>query len=115
MTTMEIIRQAIKQALANGWDNFGHYENWDFTEAYDIPHGIHFTIDSTALGLSFTDLIFDHDFARALWGEQGFPGEFTGKYPNPSRGKGGAQRGWEFHLQQMVIAADPIKYLGDNI
>lgn len=26
-----------------------------------------------------------------------------------------AQRGWQYHLQQMVIADDPIKYLGENI
>jgi hypothetical protein len=50
-------------------------------------------------------LLTKDDFmvAKALWGEgsnEGFSYDL---------------KDWEFHLQQMVIAADPIAYLGDNL
>ena len=51
-------------------------------------------------------LLFSHAFAKALWGEDK-------TYP------GGQEKSellsWQYHLQQMVISEDPIKYLGENI
>jgi hypothetical protein len=46
------------------------------------------------------EVIFSHNFAKALWGEQRV---------NSLEG------GWRWHLQNMVIADDPIKYLGEHI
>lgn len=58
-------------------------------------------------------LIFNHDFAKALWGE-------SPKYCNSAAiGEPATQpiwlSSWKYNLQQMVISDDPIKYLGNNI
>jgi len=55
---------------------------------------------------------YRHDFARALWGEE--PTRKlafidAAKYPEyicPN---------WQYHLSQMVISPDPIKYLEEHI
>lgn len=45
-------------------------------------------------------VIFNHDFAKALWGEKPLHwGWHKGKY------------NWEYHLQMMVIHPNPIDYL----
>lgn len=62
-------------------------------------------------------LIFRHDFAKALWGDK--PPKYTVVYEwaelDGLRKLKQAISTWEFHLQQMVIADDPIEYLGENI
>lgn len=50
-------------------------------------------------------VIFNHDFARALWGEE-WPLKEDHQIPFPY---------WQHKLQAMVIAEDPIKYLGEHI
>lgn len=56
-------------------------------------------------------LLFWHKFAKALWGE-----ELSGYINN---GKQGLEtyplKAWQYHLQQMVMADDPIKYLEDHL
>lgn len=47
------------------------------------------------------NVIFNHDFAKALRGEKKIIV--------------GMIEPWKYHLQQMVIADDPIKYLGENL
>lgn len=49
------------------------------------------------------ELIFSHDFPKALWGES-------------RRDEKGwlIKRGWQEELQDMVIAKDPLAYLIDN-
>lgn len=83
--------------------------------------------------LSELDIIFNHDFARALWGEsEPKPPKVTHdvkvmRIPLPDgtvsehRFDAGSiaydltPSGYKHHLQQMVLADDPIKYLGDNL
>lgn len=102
MTEAEKLEALIKKAVENGF--VGVEQSINTPKSYaehllDWPFGEY-------------DLIFRKDFARALFGEQGFGGEFTGKYPNPHLDKrGGAQRGWQYHLQQAVISVDPIGYM----
>ena len=50
------------------------------------------------------NIIFGKDFAKALWPSR-----------KPVLATVRLQYEWEKHLQQMVIADDPIKYLGENI
>jgi hypothetical protein len=63
---------------------------------------------------SVTGLIFNHDFAKALW-----PGDeivYRAEVFETPDGIGDEYLAlWEIRLQQMVISEDPIKYLGDNI
>lgn len=102
MTNKEILEKAIKLAIDGGWKGSDVLPP-AVNEGRQIPDwtGIHY-------------LIFNHDFAKALWGEEvkrwtGEPGHtgvsrITWSMPE-----------WQIHLQQMVISDDPIKYLGDNM
>jgi hypothetical protein len=97
MSNQEILEKAIKQAIAGGWNAeirdtglyIGEYEN--ATASY---HG-------TSLFQPDYNIIYDHDFAKALWGDHPIDTQF--------------RKAWQQHLQQMVISDDPIKYLGVNI
>lgn len=87
--------------------------------------GAGFPIDDSAFGawttvLSTNDIIFNHDFAKALWGEE-VEEVREAKVIYAPYADGNKQFSsppilvWCFHLQQMVIANDPIAYLGSNI
>lgn len=54
-------------------------------------------------------LVYNHDFAKALWGEE----EHTLHFPEGEIHRQSPV--WQYHLQQMVIAADPIQYLGMHL
>ncbi len=70
---------------------------------------------------------FDHDFAKAFWGEEPFDGfkeirtqsgavsTFKPLYPfceNPEAAKK-QDASWKMHLQQMVLLKEPILYLAE--
>lgn len=100
MTNQEILETAIQKAIDGGWDMYGrkHFAidpagEWLFF--YDNPN----KGNRNALWKQSEGVIFNQDFAKALWGEANEP-----KLWIPYR---------QFHLQQMVIAPDPIKYLGE--
>ena len=60
-------------------------------------------------------IIFNYDFAKALWGEHRL--YYRDIFPNDEWNASELldKCAWHYHLQQMVIAEDPIKYLGENI
>lgn len=99
MSDQEILTKAIEKAEKNGF-NFGPSENGRspkevFTR--NIMQDLFFR----------RTLIFNHDFAKTLW--------HGTIHPNKSPTKNNPVELWQYHLQQMVIADDPIKYLGENI
>lgn len=53
--------------------------------------------------------IFNHDFAKALWGTEEIATVID------DEGCDTAGYLWESHLQSMVIAPDPIAYLGEHL
>lgn len=99
----EIVDKAIKKAIQNGW-------RCPF-ESFDLDGNSIWTHPSRDAEFRFSveEIIFNHDFAKALWGEE--PHEFdpmqviTNVPPFE----------WVFQLQCMVIADDPIKYLGEHL
>jgi len=84
MTDTIIFIKAIKKARANGYD-------FDYVS-----------------GLAIEPIIFSHGFAKAFWGE--FRILETTKYLL-SGIEVEKQKVWEYHLQQMVLKKNPIKYL----
>lgn len=101
MTDKEILGRAIARAIEGGWDTNhfhtlkGNYKHPDESEFLDILGDWH--------KISPLDVIFNHEFAKALWGEH-FPtkvNETTIAF----------SRAWEYHLQQMVISPNPIQYI----
>lgn len=100
----EILTKAIEKALRSGWD---HYDKSDVL----TNEGIKKTSGTIMGGPYFwSGIIFNHEFAKALWGDK--PIAFT---MVNSLSESSASRAWQYHLQHMVIADDPIKYLGENI
>lgn len=89
MTNEEILKLAKLKAVKNGWECF--YEIMD------------------------REMIWEHQFAKAFWGKD-FCGQtclydcwhLKDKIPIWD---GHYQERWQYHLQQMVISEDPIKYL----
>jgi hypothetical protein len=108
MTNQEILTKAIEKAITAGWSYWPI--NYHDSEALWSPQQeikYHFDraeeADPNGGPLAYwANIIFNHDFAKALWGD----------WPIGSRGK---RPEWQYHLQQMVVADDPIKYLGENI
>lgn len=57
--------------------------------------------------LALSDVLYDHDFAKALWGDE---------YINYIVGESHLYLvAWQYHLQQMVLADNPVEYLEENI
>lgn len=117
MSNKEILEKAIQKAIEGGWA--GCYvmhsttKHWLITGRPELC--VEFTTGSNAYFHPST-FIFDHDFAKALWGEDHV--YRADCIESPEEGAAGFQEdysAWEFHLREMIIAPDPIKYLGENI
>jgi hypothetical protein len=131
MTNQQILEKAIQKAVDGGWSFallwaaiepdwkwmiLDGDETIEITDPHDrISQGAnrYWTID-------WYRFIFNHDFAKALWGEfrqdwREYKDLDTGETYFPLLPPKLVNLGWEHHLQKMVIAKDPIKYLGENI
>jgi len=105
----EILEQAITKAIAGGWIS---------------PLIPEWSVAQIVKGGEYD--IFDHDFAKALWGVDRFAKAIEGVYDGnwiisteeaeESTDKTWLQiiPLWQYHLQQMVIADNPIQYLKEN-
>lgn len=119
MSHEAILDKAIQKAIGNGWDFFGWWGNNMRYEVGDWSDG---TVDITLYqdyGGTTGEVmdwhgespcvIFNHDFAKALFGE-GIPSNRVWADNNfeyvPA---------WKTHLQKMVLADDPIEYLGKHL
>jgi hypothetical protein len=104
-----ILKKAIQKAIDGGWNNIEGFVPINLG-AGDV--GLEYA-DSSAVVLPMA-MIFNHDFTKALWGDK-----HTWKISGVSTDSSSFQitdlPDSAHHLQQMVIAVDPIKYLGENI
>lgn len=102
MKPTEILDKAVRIATRNGWDD--PYKEKD--DDLQLKH--HW--------IRRNDIIFNHDFAKALWGDHL---RLDQAMPYIKRGATlrdlNQRKAWQYHLQMMVIADNPIKYLGENI
>lgn len=99
MNNAEILQAAIDKAYTNGWQTpLGKYEA-------DSSGTLFF---HSSIGdfepLSIYQVIYDHGFAKALWGEDLASGWQDDPQPD-----------WEINLMHMVIASDPLQYLGEHL
>jgi hypothetical protein len=132
MDNQQILERAIQKAIDGGWDALplGGADYWN--EAPDgrrkeIVHNILYmgiNVDSSSVNV----YLFNHKFAKALWGEEqafnGVPVEGVLKMVNAIDTDYDASRTvlglkseprWKYFLREMVIADDPIAYLGENM
>lgn len=104
MSNQEILQKAIEKAEANGWKPYSK-----IAKSYRVG-GQTVTAGQFRLAArGHRDVIFDQDFAKALWNTPRFAINELHFETRDGRSE------WEYHLQNMVIAEDPIKYLGNNI
>lgn len=108
MTNKEILEKAIQKAIDGGW-NFQPFPEQYFPISYMNGDVLVKHIATTIDDLRLFATIFNHDFAKALWGEEPYERESDNYLVRDGR------KNWVVHLQQMVISEDSIKYLGENI
>lgn len=114
MTNQEILEKAIQKAIDGGWIvDSDKTLQLAFADAQDAMVGNH------EHSPYYYHIIFSHDFAKALWGEEPHyihGGYFSEKDWHPDNVPMPVSYShWQYHLQNMVIAEDPIKYLGESI
>ena len=122
MSNREVLEKAIRKAIDGGWKHANSLDNpdeWTLYDAFPAFNGE----DSTKLKhpfielegwndyFSVKELLFDHEFARALWGNELKKAQNFSYYWNEV----GADTEWEFQLQRMVISPNPIDYLRENM
>lgn len=106
MTNQQILEKAIQKATNGGWDP---------------KKGLKLAAESSLVsGLTVIEAsplyIFSHDFAKALWGQEiGQDMKSITDHTSREQYIRSLVPAWQFHLQMMVIADDPIKYLGENL
>ena len=124
MSNQEILEKAIQKAVAGGWKPLPSsipiaIDQWRGQSMVKVTV-LFGSRNETAWVRELEGIIFNHDFAKALWGDEegdyiapvyvkrqeDFEHDHTDSYHGPA---------WKHHLMQMVIADDPIKYLGENI
>ena len=91
MTNEQILKKAIEKAVKNGFN----MDKW-WGSKYHRKDKAEYLL----MVFQEKQLIFSHDFAKAFFGKTTEWVAETGKVER-----------WQIHLQQMVIADDPIKYL----
>lgn len=119
MSNKEVLIKAVTRAIANGW-TVG-----DWTDADDFSWHIgrdewgDLALKYTGMGEEFEIdakfFLFNHDFAKALWGEKLIGIRLQINTFDGVRHEDKKLTYWQYHLQQMVIAEEPIAYLGQNI
>jgi len=110
MNNEEILEKAIEKAIKNGYKQI----KWKDKKGTEW---INYNLLLCQIGLPIP-IIFSHYFAKAFWGE----GEAEEQYNKTDKhwhdtsccsGSGVFFRGerWQYHLQQMVLEEEPLKYL----
>lgn len=93
LTKAEILKRAISKAEANGW----------------LPKvQVRWSENSN-------DIIWRHDFAKALFGKEDRPGCLCDYEDWKCDEVQHNTNAWQFHLQQMVISEDPLLYLSEYL
>ena len=91
MTNEQILRKAIEKAIKNGFiEDMNEVERVS-KELKDYP-----IITKAAVYLT----IFNHDFAKAFWGEEEIMQDERFTMPK-----------WKVELQTMVLEKEPLKYI----
>lgn len=110
MTPSEILREAITKAVENG------YKHWlteteilkDRSTKYKVDYLIlEYVTEADPEEEEYASIIFSHEFVKAFWGEKF---DYFEKFD-----KKGVLHGellWQYHLQQLALSEDRLKYIG---
>lgn len=120
MSDQEILTKVIQKAIAGGWT-----ADWASKKEISVYYTGEYGGDKRYELVKVCEperYIFNHDFAKALWGG----GHYNLVTANGQKAFGSKDvlegvtnqpvlEAWQHHLQQLVIAEDVFKYLGENI
>ena len=128
MKKQEVLEKAIQKAIDGGWKGWRYFtgpRTTAYTKKYLVVpfNKLGTTVRFTAEGVQpmypgYTEIIFNHDFAKALWGNKEvceWCGLEDGEHDPYCTERTFSYPVWQYHLQMMVISDDPIEYLGENI
>jgi len=111
MKNEEILKKAIEKAVKNGY--FIPQTDKMLVGQFSRIYG-----KKTVQGWYFASIIYSHDFAKAFWGEEKLCGiclqPFDCGYDHEENFESGEKNyfiQWQYHLKEMVISENPIKYL----
>lgn len=104
MTQSEKLEALIERTVSKGWIVEGEFKH--IRSTLDDELIVTFSYRNRDFVRSATSIIFDHDFARTLFGN-GIGGSYY-KLNDPKRTE---RKLWEHMLQQAVIADSPIDYM----
>lgn len=123
MTNQEILTKAIHKAIDGGWngvvaDRVSSIADEDIDLLFDAWPLT--AAQRNIYNLTPLSFIFNHDFAKALWGIYPLICHACLRHHDSTSDCDAGfafddLEYWQYHLQQMVIAEDPIKYLGEHI
>lgn len=125
-TNEEIIKKVFKKAIKNGWTL---YDEKPEISMINLGSKAIFNFGSIFFDLSKKNMevagdlyviISSHKFAKYFWGIEDVCKDCGDTYQKCRidldtdcgyEGDGNVQISWQYHLQQMVLEEDPIKYL----
>lgn len=127
MTNKETLERAISLAIEGGW--IPDYEIKRVSQSIPGEHDekrcwVIYKLQNVEpiwedLYVNAERTIFDHNFARSLWGEEPYTDNKTLRMSLRdgivTSHKFSTEPAWQYHLQAMVLADDPIEYLSKNI
>lgn len=119
MTPQAILQKAIEKAIEGGFDWSSNFVVDTADELGSIHDGLICKFEDELVNVEA--VVFNHEFAKALWGEEWLLRDYwVDRMTEYSRGNvlQSWQMGpspWQYHLQQMVISPDPIRYLEENM
>ena len=97
MTNEQILKKAIEKAVKGGWQ----YKHRGFNYMHEYMSTTPYAIEG---------FIFSHDFAKAFWGEVKTYSNGQIKVESPFMRLTWTSA-WKYHLKQMVVWKEPLKYL----
>lgn len=123
MDNKQILEKTISKAVDGGWvfQDIKDLVNFKIkTPINDLGYPWYLfralNNDGQEVESNIEHVIFNHDFAKAIWGEAHIPPIALKSIVIEKKvGDIPFLPAWQYHLQQMVINEDPIKYLGDNL
>ena len=114
LTNQQILEKAIQKAITGGWKGFTstiksvHYHKGKIER--NVLMTFHATDGDITIMYNLEAIIFNHDFAKALWQKGN-----TFKHKDGTLITIDNRNYWKAKLRSMVVANNPIKYLGEHI
>ena len=130
MTNPQTLTKAIEIPIKNGWNFMDYSKAKDKIKAFHRDYSVeddglrakqgYECLECYAPAYTVEEIIFNHDFAKALFGEEveycdACHRKHCGSFLDCDCGVGDNQESWAHHLQQMVISENPIAYLANYL